>query len=78
MCTTGHEIYYSSKFKWFKENGVLPNTSNVVRHSTSLRLDFLNLKVEDNGIYKCNINDDGHFKENRFRLIVFGKSFSSS
>ena len=78
MCTTEHGSYYYSKFKWFKENGVLPNTSNIVRHSTSIKLDFSSLKVEDNGLYKCNINNDGHLKEERFQLIVFGKSFSSS
>ena len=64
--------YYSSKFHWFKENGVLPNTSNIVRHSTFLRLDFASLKVEDTGIYKCNITDDTNVQEKPFRLIVFG------
>ena len=78
MCTTEHGRYYSSKFNWFKENGVLPNTSNIVRHSTYLRLDFSSLKIEDNGVYKCNINGDGHLQEKNFKLTVFGKSFDSS
>ena len=78
MCTTEYGRHHSSNFNWFKENGVLPNRSNVVRHSTFLRLDFSSLKVEDNGVYKCNINDDGHLQEKHFQLTVFGKSFGCS
>ena len=73
MCTTERMRYYSKKFNWFKENGALPHTTNVVRHPTFLRLDFSALKVEDTGIYKCNITDDANFHEKRFHLIVFGK-----
>ena len=76
MCTTEHGRYYSRKFMWFKENGLLPNTSNIVRHPTSISLDFSSLKLEDSGIYKCNINDGRHLQEKHFQLIVFGKSFS--
>ena len=65
--------YHSDKFRWFKENGILSNTSNVLRHSTFLRLDFASLKVEDTGVYKCNITDDSNIQEKRFQLIVFGK-----
>ena len=64
--------YYSTNFKWFKENDFLPNTTKFVRHSTFLRLDFANLKVEDTGIYKCNVTDDPSVEYKRFQLIVFG------
>ena len=73
MCTTEHMRYYSRKFNWFKENGSLPKTVNVVRHSTFLRLDFENLKVEDSGVYKCNVTDDPILQDKWFHLIVFGK-----
>ena len=73
MCTTERMRYYSNNFNWFKENGALPHTTNVVRHPTFLRLDFSALKVEDTGIYKCNITDDANFQEKHFQLIVFGK-----
>ena len=73
LCTTGRMRYYSRNFDWFKESGVLPKTSNVVRYSTFLRLDFANLQVEDTGTYKCNVTDDTSLKEIRFQLIVFGK-----
>ena len=65
--------YYSSNFHWFKENGILPNTTTIVRYSTFLRLDFSDLKVNDTGIYKCNVTDDPNLREKRFQLIVFGK-----
>ena len=65
--------YHSGKFRWVKQNGVLPNTSNVVRHSTFLRLDFASLNVEDTGIYKCDITGDANIQEKHFQLIVFGK-----
>ena len=73
ICTTERMRYYSKKFNWFKENGALPHTTNVIRHPTFLRLDFLALKVEDTGTYKCNITNDANFHEKRFHLIVFGK-----
>ena len=73
MCTTEHMRYYSRNFNWFKENGILPNTTTVVRHPTFLRLDFAALKVEDTGIYKCNITDIKNLQETCFHLIVFGK-----
>ena len=73
ICTTERMRYYSKKFNWFKENGALPHTTNVIRHPTFLRLDFSALKVEDTGTYKCNITNDANFHEKRFHLIVFGK-----
>ena len=73
MCTTEHMRYYSRNFNWFKENGILPNTTTVVKHPTFLRLDFPTLKVEDTGIYKCNITDVTNLQEISFQLIVFGK-----
>ena len=73
ICTTEGMRYYSSNFHWFKQNGVLPNTTNIVRHSTFLRLDLSLLKIEDTGIYKCNVTDDTNLQEKRFQLIVFGK-----
>ena len=72
ICTTEHMRYYSRNFNWFKENGILPNTTNVVRHSTFLRLDIANLKVDDTGIYKCNVTDDPSVHYKSFQLIVFG------
>ena len=72
MCTTERMRYYSKNFNWFKENGILPNTTNVIRHSTFLRLDIANLKVEDTGIYKCNVTDDPSIYYKSFQLIVFG------
>ena len=73
MCTTEHMRYYSKNFNWFKENGILPNTTTVIKHPTFLRLDFPTLKVEDTGIYKCNITDVTNLQETSFQLIVFGK-----
>ena len=70
--------YYSRNFNWFKENDILPNTTNIVRHSTFLRLDFPTLKVEDTGIYKCNVTDDPDLEYKRFQMIVFGKCFQIS
>ena len=67
--------YYSSKFYWFRENGILPNTTNIFRHPNFIRLDFPNLKVEETGVYKCKITDDTNLQEKRFQLIVFGKWF---
>ena len=72
MCTTEHMRYYSKNFNWFKENGILPNTTTVIRHPTFLRLDIGNLKVEDSGIYKCNVTEDLSIQDKRFNLIVFG------
>ena len=74
ICTTERMRYYSNNFNWFKEDGVLPNTANVVRHSTFLRLDISSLKVEDTGVYKCNVTDDQSIQEKHFQLIVFGMS----
>ena len=73
ICTTERMKYYSSKFYWFKENGILPKTANIVRHQNFIRLDFSNLKIEETGLYKCNITDDTNLQEKRFQLIVFGK-----
>ena len=72
ICTTKRMIYYSRNFNWFKENGVLPNTTTVIRHPTFLRLDIGSLKVEDSGIYKCNVTEDLSIQDKRFNLIVFG------
>ena len=77
ICTTERMRYYSSNFHWFKENGILPNTTSIVRYSTFLRLDFSSLKVNDTGIYKCNVTDDTNLREKRFQLIVFGECFGS-
>lgn len=73
ICTTERMRYYSEKFNWFKENGDLPNAVNFFRHSTFLRLDFINLKLEDTGVYKCNVTDDPSLQDKRFQLIVFCK-----
>ena len=67
--------YYSNKLHWFKEDGILPNTTKIVRRSTFVRLDLSSLKVDDSGIYKCNVTDDTNLQEKRFQLIVFGKRF---
>ena len=72
ICTTKRMIYYSRNFNWFKENGILPNTTTVIRHPTFLRLDIGSLKVEDSGIYKCNVTEDLSIQDKRFNLIVFG------
>ena len=64
---------YPNKFNWFKDNSVLPNTTGVVRQLTLIRLEFTSLKVEDSGVYKCNITDDDTVQEKRFHLIVFGE-----
>ena len=72
MCTTEHMRYYSKNFNWFKENGILPNTTHVIRHSTFLRLDIKNIKVEDTGTYKCNVTDDPGVYYKSFQLIVIG------
>lgn len=73
MCTTENMKYYSKNFSWVKENSVLPNTYDVVRHSTFVRLDFKMLKVEDSGRYTCNITDDESIQGKSFQLFVFGK-----
>ena len=78
MCTTESGKYYPSKLNWFKENNLLPNTTNVVRHSNFLRLDFTSLKLEDAGHYKCNVTDDKDIQGKSFQLIVFGKCFQCS
>ena len=65
--------YYSGNFHWFKESGILPNTSTIVRYSNFIRLDFSGLKVNDTGMYRCNVTDDINLRENLFQLIVFGK-----
>ena len=75
ICTTERMKYYSRNFNWFKENGILPNTTNFVRYSTFLRLDFPSLNVEDSGIYKCNVTDDPNLQYKHFQMIVFGKYF---
>ena len=75
ICTTERMRYYSRNFNWFKENGVLPNTTNIIRHSTFLRLDIASLKVEYSGIYKCNVTDDPNLEYKHFQMIVFGKCF---
>ena len=67
---------YSSKFNWFKDNNVLPNGISVVVRSTFLRLDFASLRVEDTGVYKCNITDGKNIEEKSFQLIVFGEWFT--
>ena len=72
ICTTEHMSYYSRNFNWFKENEILPSTTKFVRHSTFLRLDFASLKVEDTGMYKCNVTDGLSLAYKRFQLIVFG------
>ena len=72
ICTTKRMRYYSRNFNWFKENGILPNTTHVIRHSTFLRLDIMNLKVEDTGTYKCNVTDDPGVYYKSFQLIVIG------
>ena len=72
ICTTERMRYYSRNFYWFKENGILPNTTHVIRHSTFLRLDIANLKVEDTGIYKCSVTDDPSVHYKSFQLIAFG------
>lgn len=73
ICTTEGMRYYSNKLHWFKENGILPNTTKIVRQSIFVRLDFSSLKVDDTGIYKCNVTDDTNLQGKRFQLIVFGK-----
>ena len=75
ICTTGPMRYYSRNFNWFKENGILPNTTTFVRHSTFLRLNIASLKVEDTGTYKCNVTNDQSLEDKRFQLVVFGMSF---
>ena len=75
ICTTGRMRYYSSMFNWFKDNGILPNTTAVTRYSTFLRFDFTNLKLEDTGVYKCNNTDDENIQEKILHLTVFGKWF---
>ena len=72
ICTTKRMTYYSRNFNWFKENGILPNTTTVIRHPTFLRLDIGSLKVEDSGIYKCNVTEDLSIQDKRFNLTVFG------
>ena len=72
LCTTGRIRYYSKSFNWFNGNGVLPNTVSVFRHSTSLRMDFISLKVGDTGTYKCNLTDHPIIQDKRFDLLVLG------
>ena len=72
-CTTESMRYYSSNFNWFKENSALPNTTDLVRHSTFLRLNFGSLKLEDSGKYNCNITDDETIHGKSFQLTVFGR-----
>ena len=72
ICTTERMRYSSRTFNWFKENGILPNTTTVVRHQTFLRLDISNLKVEDTGVYTCNVSEDPSIQHKSFGLIVFG------
>lgn len=38
ICTTDGMRFYSKKLHKFKENGILPNTTKIVRHSTFVRL----------------------------------------
>ena len=73
ICTTERMRYHSTNFHWFKENSILPNTTTIVRYSNFLRLDFSGLKLNDTGIYKCNVTDDTNLGEKSFQLIVFGK-----
>ena len=73
MCTTESMRYYSSNFNWFKGNSVLPNTTDLLRHSTFLRLNFGSLKLEDSGKYNCNITDDETIHGKSFHLTVFGR-----
>ena len=75
MCTTESMRYYSSNFNWFKENRGLPNTTDLVRHSTFLRLNFESLKLKDSGKYNCNITDDETIQGKSFQLTVFGMLF---
>ena len=74
-CTT-ELMSNSRKFSWFKHNNVLPNTTDIVRHSTFLKLEFPSLKEEHSGKYKCNITDDENIREKSFQLIVFGSNSS--
>ena len=75
ICTTEHMQYYSRKFNWFKDSSILTDMTMVIRHSTFIRLNFVSLKLDDSGMYKCNITDDPKVPETCFQLIVFGKSF---
>ena len=72
ICTTESMRYYSNNFNWFKRNSGLPNTTDLVRHSTFLTLTFESLRLEDSGEYKCNITDDETIQGKRFQLTVFG------
>ena len=72
-CTTESMRYYSRNFNWFKGNSELPNTTDLVRHSTFLRLNFRSLKLEDSGKYICNITDDETIQGKSFQLTVFGR-----
>ena len=75
ICTTEHMQYYSRRFNWFKDSKILTDMTLVIRHSAFVRLNFVSLKLDDSGMYKCNITDDPKVPERRFHLIVFGKSF---
>ena len=78
MCTTGSGKYHSSKSKWFKENSLLPNTTNVIRNSIFLKLGFASLKLEDASQYKHNVTDDKNIQGKSFQLIVLGGCFQCS
>ena len=75
ICTTEHMQYHSRRFNWFKDSKILTDMTLVIRHSAFVRLNFVSLKLDDSGMYKCNITDDPKVPERRFHLIVFGKSF---
>ena len=65
--------YHSNNFNWFKGNSGLPNTTDIVRQSTLLTLNFGNLRLEDSGKYNCNITDDETIQGKSFQLTVFGR-----
>ena len=73
ICTTENMRYYSSSFNWFKGNSGLPNTTDLVRHSSFLTLNFKSLRLEDSGKYSCNITDDETIQGKGFQLTVFGR-----
>ena len=75
ICTTEHMQYYSRRFNWFKDSTIFTDMTLVIRHSTFVRLNFVSLKLDDSGMYKCNITDNPNVPERRFHLIVFGKAF---
>lgn len=73
ICTSEQTRYFRNKLNWFKDSGVLPNMTRVIRQPSSLRLEFVSLKLKDSDIYTCNITDDPNIRERQFELIVFGK-----